>query len=94
MKGTFSDGIPAWYLLGTCWGDPQADRRRRGGCWNESAKDVAAMANTRGGLIIYGVQDETCELVGINPGGRVHRAVRPAGSQTSPSAATSRPCPR
>ncbi|MDX3697254.1 putative DNA binding domain-containing protein [Streptomyces europaeiscabiei] len=68
MKGTFSDGIPAWYLLGTCRGDPQADRRRCKGCWNEPTKDVAAMANTRGGLIIYGVQDKTCELVGINPG--------------------------
>lgn len=26
------------------------------------------MANTRGGMIIYGVQDRTCEPVGINPG--------------------------
>ncbi|MDX3130090.1 ATP-binding protein [Streptomyces europaeiscabiei] len=67
VKGTFSDGIPAWYLLGTCWGDPQADRRRHEGCWNEPTEDVAAMANTHGGLIIYGVQDKTCELVGVNP---------------------------
>ncbi|MGJ3562011.1 RNA-binding domain-containing protein [Streptomyces sp. INA 01156] len=28
---------------------------------------VAAMANTRGGLIIFGVRDATCELVGIDP---------------------------
>ncbi|MFB8027251.1 MULTISPECIES: helix-turn-helix domain-containing protein [unclassified Streptomyces] len=39
----------------------------RDGRWNELAKDVAAMANTRGGLIIFGVRDKTCELVGINP---------------------------
>jgi predicted HTH transcriptional regulator len=26
------------------------------------------MANTRGGLIIFGVRDTTCELVGIDPG--------------------------
>ncbi|MER6345226.1 AlbA family DNA-binding domain-containing protein [Streptomyces sp. NPDC001595] len=38
------------------------------GRWNELAKDVAAMANTRGGLIIFGVRDTTCELVGITPG--------------------------
>ena len=36
--------------------------------WNELAKDVAAMANTRGGLIIFGVRDTTCELVSIDPG--------------------------
>lgn len=28
------------------------------GQWNEFAKDVAAMANTRGGLLIYGVSDD------------------------------------
>lgn len=39
----------------------------RDGRWNELAKDVAAMANTRGGLIIFGVRDKTCELVGIDP---------------------------
>ncbi|MEU6118259.1 ATP-binding protein [Streptomyces sp. NPDC047117] len=39
----------------------------RDGRWNELAKDVAAMANTRGGLIIYGVRDKTCDLVGIDP---------------------------
>jgi hypothetical protein len=40
----------------------------RDGRWNELAKDVAAMANTRGGLLIYGVQDKTTQLVGIDPG--------------------------
>ncbi|MEU3297907.1 ATP-binding protein [Streptomyces longwoodensis] len=39
----------------------------RDGRWNELAKDVAAMANTRGGLIIFGVRDATFELVGIDP---------------------------
>lgn len=39
----------------------------RDGRWNEFAKDVAAMANTRGGLIIFGVQDKTTRLVGIDP---------------------------
>ncbi|MFJ2651582.1 helix-turn-helix domain-containing protein [Streptomyces sp. NPDC087420] len=38
---------------------------RKPGLWNEFAKDVAAMANTRGGLLIYGVSDEI-ELVGID----------------------------
>ncbi|UXY32173.1 AlbA family DNA-binding domain-containing protein [Streptomyces sp. HUAS TT20] len=28
------------------------------GQWNEFAKDVAAMANTRGGLLVYGVSDD------------------------------------
>ncbi|MCX4538976.1 ATP-binding protein (plasmid) [Streptomyces sp. NBC_00841] len=40
----------------------------RDGRWNELAKDVAAMANTRGGLLIFGVRDKTTELVGIDPG--------------------------
>lgn len=35
------------------------------GRWNEFAKDVAAMANTRGGLLIYGVSNDV-RLVGIN----------------------------
>ncbi|WP_093841640.1 AlbA family DNA-binding domain-containing protein [Streptomyces aidingensis] len=35
------------------------------GKWNEFAKDVAAMANTRGGLLIYGVSD-SIELVGVD----------------------------
>lgn len=39
----------------------------RDGRWNEFAKDVAAMANTRGGLIIFGVQDKTTALTGIDP---------------------------
>ncbi|MEW2290809.1 ATP-binding protein [Streptomyces sp. NPDC047841] len=39
----------------------------REGRWDELTKDVAAMANTRGGLIIFGVRDATCELVGIDP---------------------------
>ncbi|MFI5590081.1 helix-turn-helix domain-containing protein [Amycolatopsis sp. NPDC051758] len=30
----------------------------RDGAWNEFAKDVTAMANTRGGLLIYGVTDD------------------------------------
>ncbi|CAM5578662.1 hypothetical protein STENM327S_05939 [Streptomyces tendae] len=41
----------------------------RDGRWNEFAKDVAAMANTRGGLIIFGVQDKTTVLTGIDPDG-------------------------
>jgi hypothetical protein len=40
----------------------------RDGRWNELAKDVAAMANTRGGLLIYGVTDKTTIPVGIDPG--------------------------
>ncbi|GAA2639294.1 hypothetical protein GCM10010425_49130 [Streptomyces spororaveus] len=39
----------------------------RDGRWNELAKDVAAMANTRGGLLIYGVTDKTTIPVGIDP---------------------------
>ncbi|MFP8963234.1 RNA-binding domain-containing protein [Streptomyces nanhaiensis] len=39
----------------------------RDGRWNEFAKDIAAMANTRGGLLIFGVKDKTTELVGIDP---------------------------
>ncbi|MFE9847154.1 AlbA family DNA-binding domain-containing protein [Streptomyces goshikiensis] len=35
------------------------------GIWNEFAKDVTAMANTRGGLLVYGVSDDI-EPVGIN----------------------------
>ena len=37
---------------------PQPPREGR---WNELAKDVAALANTRGGLLIYGVTDKTTE---------------------------------
>ncbi|MFJ9675264.1 helix-turn-helix domain-containing protein [Streptomyces sp. NPDC101221] len=54
----------------------------RDGRWNELAKDVAAMANTRGGLIVFGVRDTTCELVGIRQG--EHRAVRPLDPQPRP----------
>ncbi|WP_369032766.1 AlbA family DNA-binding domain-containing protein [Streptomyces adonidis] len=39
----------------------------RDGRWNELAKDVAAMANTRGGLLIYGVTDQDTKPVGIDP---------------------------
>ncbi|MEV6314290.1 ATP-binding protein [Streptomyces sp. NPDC051776] len=42
---------------------PQPPREGR---WNEFAKDVAAMANARGGLLIFGVSDDQC-LVGIDP---------------------------
>jgi hypothetical protein len=35
------------------------------GEWNEFAKDVAAMANTRGGLLVYGVSDDIA-MVGID----------------------------
>ncbi|MGW6971644.1 AlbA family DNA-binding domain-containing protein [Streptomyces sp. NPDC054952] len=35
------------------------------GIWNEFAKDVTAMANTRGGLLVYGVTDNI-EPVGIS----------------------------
>ncbi|SFL69241.1 AlbA family DNA-binding domain-containing protein [Streptomyces pini] len=38
---------------------------RTPGVWNEFAKDIAAMANTRGGLLIYGVSDQI-ELVGVD----------------------------
>lgn len=39
----------------------------RDGAWNELAKDVGAMANTRGGLLVYGVTDKTTIPVGIDP---------------------------
>ncbi|RPK87149.1 ATP-binding protein [Streptomyces sp. ADI98-10] len=35
------------------------------GQWNEFAKDISAMANTRGGLLIYGVADNH-EIIGID----------------------------
>lgn len=38
----------------------------RDGRWNELAKDVAAMANTRGGLLIYGVTDQDTDPVGVD----------------------------
>ncbi|MDX3342547.1 ATP-binding protein [Streptomyces baarnensis] len=37
----------------------------RNGQWNEFAKDISAMANTRGGLLIYGVADNH-EIIGID----------------------------
>ncbi|MFJ8255544.1 helix-turn-helix domain-containing protein [Streptomyces sp. NPDC094466] len=37
----------------------------RNGQWNEFAKDISAMANTRGGLLIYGVADNH-EITGID----------------------------
>ncbi|MFE7903006.1 helix-turn-helix domain-containing protein [Streptomyces sp. NPDC057424] len=36
------------------------------GEWNEFSKDVAAMANTRGGLLIYGVRNDR-KITGIDP---------------------------
>ncbi|MFJ3106512.1 helix-turn-helix domain-containing protein [Streptomyces sp. NPDC086835] len=44
----------------------QLPQRPQDGRWNEFAKDVAAMANTRGGLLVFGVRDQTIELVGID----------------------------
>ncbi|MER5382227.1 ATP-binding protein [Streptomyces sp. NPDC002688] len=40
----------------------------RKGVLTNRVKDVAAMANTRSGLIIFGVRDATCGLVGIDLG--------------------------
>ena len=56
----------------------------RDGRWNELAKDVAAMANTRGGLLIFGVRDKTTELVGIDPD-QVNVSSTPSGSATTSS---------
>ncbi|MXG30393.1 AlbA family DNA-binding domain-containing protein [Streptomyces sp. YIM 132580] len=47
--------------------EEQLPQPPRDGRWNELAKDVAAMANTCGGLLIFGVQDKTCHLTGIDP---------------------------
>ncbi|MEU6394351.1 ATP-binding protein [Streptomyces sp. NPDC046939] len=41
-------------------------RLPEGGQWNELAEDVAAMANTRRGLLIYGVTDHDTTPVGID----------------------------
>ena len=56
----------------------------RDGRFNELAKDVAAMANTRGGLLIFGVRDKTTELVGIDPD-EVNASSTRSGSAMSPS---------
>lgn len=37
----------------------------RNGHWNEFAKDISAMANTRGGLLIYGVSNDH-QIVGVD----------------------------
>lgn len=36
------------------------------GLWSEFAKDVAAMANARGGLLVHGVRNDRA-IVGVNP---------------------------
>ncbi|MEW1913631.1 ATP-binding protein [Kitasatospora sp. NPDC085895] len=41
-------------------------KRAEPGEWNEFSKDVAAMANTRGGLLVYGVRDDR-EIIGVDP---------------------------
>lgn len=35
--------------------------------WCEFAKDVAAMANSAGGLLVYGVKDKPIQMMGIDP---------------------------
>ncbi|MFF5759980.1 ATP-binding protein [Streptomyces longwoodensis] len=47
------------------WKEALPAEPRVKGEWNEFAKDVAAMANTRGGLLVYGVSD-AIERVGID----------------------------
>jgi hypothetical protein len=41
-------------------------KKAEAGEWNEFAKDVAAMANARGGLLVYGVRDDRA-VTGIDP---------------------------
>lgn len=48
------------------WKQDLPTRPQETGQWNEFAKDVAAMANTRGGLLICGVT-KSIELRGIDP---------------------------
>lgn len=50
---------------GLDWKQALPSFARTPGVWNEFAKDVAAMANTRGGLLVYGVSDQI-ELVGVD----------------------------
>ncbi len=49
------------------WKERLPNLARTPGVWNEFAKDIAAMANTRGGLLVYGVSDRI-ELTGIDLG--------------------------
>lgn len=41
-------------------------KKPEAGVWSEFAKDVAAMANARGGLLVYGVRNDR-NIVGVNP---------------------------
>ncbi|KFZ76997.1 hypothetical protein ED92_38465 [Amycolatopsis sp. MJM2582] len=53
----------------------------------EFAKDVAAMANTRGGLIVFGVRDENeeaAELTGVENGERTRQSLRALAWQVRP----------
>lgn len=50
------------------WKEELPSFARTPGIWNEFAKDVAAMANARGGLLVYGVSDQI-ELVGVDLAG-------------------------
>ncbi|WP_329595992.1 ATP-binding protein [Streptomyces pseudovenezuelae] len=47
------------------WKEMVPEEAKVKGEWNEFSKDVAAMANTRGGLLVYGVSDAV-ELVGVD----------------------------
>ncbi|MEU1690009.1 ATP-binding protein [Streptomyces hirsutus] len=47
------------------WKEMVLEEAKVKGEWNEFSKDVAAMANTRGGLLVYGVSDAV-ELVGVD----------------------------
>ncbi|MFD4563723.1 helix-turn-helix domain-containing protein [Streptomyces sp. NPDC058467] len=40
-------------------------KKPEAGAWSEFAKDVAAMANARGGLLVYGVRND-CTLTGVD----------------------------